>query len=985
MATREVKLASARKKLHSFRASRASADPQTMPLITEPSLNYSREENDHLTKARLDQKADSQAYSHGLHRKSVVNLLDTPDQATSSVEKQVAIRDEQVVERLSTFTFGSKPSSATFPPRKRQVPKHSSQTLFSHGIQSAASPPASPNRFSSFSSRPPSLVLTRPPSGSLESPPTAAERSTMPSPPLATRKKHHSHTRSNSISLPNLKLHNANSRPNSLGVSVSPSFGSPVSPVSTSDEPSFRSRLSGPFNSQKLKFEPSGRGAEAEKDREESRRRALEKLTGSRSKSPVLESSVTEISLPILDEDEDYSSVSSSSRPQSYTSSLILPPLSASLSPPSALSGSPLTWNSSDDLSPSDGTERWSGYSFGLQRELSAGRSEPLVFGMEFGAAMVKRPSINRQLSALQEVDESEEDDDDDDDDVENTQQNIFPALPPLPSVSPPIPTERFAKALEPAFSPTGLKQLKLSSMASPRLVDIPGSADSVKTFTFSNGASSNSTQASITTSHPSSPTKSYGTIGRGHPVDTTNTAKNLPVRRRTTPSSSGSRSSISYVKDDAVTTTSQHDLSINICNVSFQAPSQSLASPSSFTSSPTKADLRWVGNSQRTGSNRPCPRSKSIMGNIGAGRVLGEVDEVGEEGFDISERSRESMDQGHWRDVQLEMERERESLRDEVELWKGKYQVLKEKLETERKDSIVLRERVRKLGDRLSSISSIPTEKLSDTFVHSESRLINEMREQLFNLTARLEQERRAKESAINRLKDLREKTTVAANEEEPGDNCLSVSAVDSLSTANITPAATPPQIDQPIHITMSYPIHPDISPSLLEQSHASNEKNERRKTPDLAARFRGWGFPKELPLDSQGSQARDSRRESFFGLSNPLRRTFSDDGGTNGQKGLENGMDLPPFMVSESGAMGIETMPTQLAERRAVSDSGRISHSETLLEMGRGRDTLPFESTTISTTASNWENRSGIIGRSTRLDFRKGCKYCVGQVFEV
>lgn len=658
---------------------------------------------------------------------------------------------KQVAARLSAFSFASKPAAGTFPPRRRQPPRLSSQSILGHElVSSPLSSPTSSHRFSNSSSRPPSLLLARP-SSNIISPPTSATGPS--SPPAQPKKKRHSHTRSNSISLPNIKLQNAVSRPNSLNLLHSPSFDSPASPTSPNGEPK-PSRLTG-LNSQRLKFEPSGRGAEAEKQREESRRRALEKLTGfePRSRSPFVEPPVAEISLPDLD-DEDSSSVASSNRPlsgafgqpaafswssQPSMSFLLLPPLSGPTSS-SPLSASPFFGvSSAADEQSIDRPERWSGQSFGLSRDPISIKEEPLGYGMDVNDAGIgKRPSMNRQLSALQEVDESEEDEEQM---LENVQEEaeaeeekdraaavfVMPTIPPK-------------TAPESTVSPSGLRELRLSSsLSTPRRYETQSSSDrysfpqsltSPPSFSF--GVSSNSKNASL-----SSPTKTYGTIGRGRPGRSSSDASASshgggPTPKRTTPTT-GFRGSISYRKD-ASSSSGSRELGGDIIANPTQTPTPTVSGVDMNSPSPS-----IKGMTVNTRGMRPCPRVR-LTGDLGSGRVLGEVNEMeeGEQGEEEGEETRrrrrrrssvsagidflqnassssigsggcgrrrpsselfsqDSLDRSHWRDVQLEMERENESLRDELGFWKVKCRSLEERLENERKEGVVLRDRVRK------------------------------------------------------------------------------------------------------------------------------------------------------------------------------------------------------------------------------------------------------------------------------------------------
>ena len=673
--------------------------------------------------------------------------------------------------RLETFSFGSKPAANAL--RRSASPQAPPTRRFASPIGSPSTSPT--KRLSTPSAHGPGLLLTRPTPLAFSS---GAPRAEPPgTPPTPARTKRHSHTRSNSISLPNLKLA---SRPPSLGIPMSPSF--PTSPSSPMSFP--RPANATPLQGTRLKFEPSGRGAEAEKEKEEHRRKALEKLTG----SPLpdeLPMSGTEISLPDLD-DEDTSSVASSVRPFSGVGG------GFNFGRPMSSSSTPgLSWSSGNEDSPPPG-DRWSGFSFGLEKEDGLGFGLPLTtafapapptFGptpLNEGSAMPSRPSLQRNLSVLAEVEEPEEGDET----VElEAPLRASPEIhdehespPPSPPHSHATPKEAEKTDSVPIIAPTPsrLRQLHLLSSHSTSSNSTP-SVSSILT----------PRQGSQVT--PGSPTKGYGTIGRGRPrplalaINTTqgpSTSSPVKTSSARTPQSAGAKgrgsarggrsrgSSISYVKPDSTSsaistsgtsigaassitsTTLSRDWSISSSadivpprNLFFSPPlGHTELSPSIVGSPPLGSSPRFSGwgDIGRSGTSRPCPRPKSIVGlgdGKGAGRVLGEVDEAEEDELDTSRQASGSNHPGDvessqffdqafelpssansheawtspvdfptnvgasfsWRDPQLELEMERDALREDVELWKARCGGLEERLELEKKEVVVLRERVRK------------------------------------------------------------------------------------------------------------------------------------------------------------------------------------------------------------------------------------------------------------------------------------------------
>lgn len=634
-----------------------------------------------------------------------------------------------VKERLSTFSFGAKSPNARSPSPRERIGQ---PLLPSQAMNSDRFPSPSPSPIKSLatpSSRPPSLLLTRPTPLQFGSPSPAGPSSQAESPqtpPTPARTKRHSHTRSNSISLPNLKL---SSRPTSLGVSNSPSFpSSPSSPMGAS-------RPSSLYQGARLKFEPSGRGAEAEKEKEEYRRKALEKLTGS--PSPVFpDSPSAEIALPDLD-DEDNSSVASSARPVSGFGSFTFGRPNSSSSTPSGFS-----WSTNEDSPP---LERWStgfnakqddkedalGFGFTFSGSgsgsFSFGQVPPPPPASEYGigkglpSTMSARPSLTRNLSVLAEVDEPE--DNETEADVDGG-QDVF-ILPTTDQGMPMSPLEeeehldttRFVPIVAPA--PTRLRELHLVSSVTPVSVRPP---------------------LPVNATSQGSPTKGYGAIGRGRPAPLEHIITDSPVslaslvttpksaglpRRRAAPGSGSRGSSISYKKDNE-SSTSSRDWSF-----SSKAPFSPPSTHSDLTSPPPTLPPHFSGwgNLTRTAASRPCPRPKSLAGmgvdHQGAGRILGELEEVDEDALsssrntsfrlasaastmESSDNARESFDDYAWREMHLEIEMERDALREDVDLWRVRCGGLEDKLEAEKKENGVLRERVRKressdldLGDR--------------------------------------------------------------------------------------------------------------------------------------------------------------------------------------------------------------------------------------------------------------------------------------------
>ena len=103
-------------------------------------------------------------------------------------------------------------------------------------------------------------------------------------------------------------------------------------------------------------------------------------------------------------------------------------------------------------------------------------------------------------------------------------------------------------------------------------------------------------------------------------------------------------------------------------------------------------------------------------------------------------------------RENSTEMEMERDMLREDIDGWRTRCSDLERTLqnerlraEDERKEGLLLREKVRKLGDRLAATQSSQSDPASEdqALAIAQAKLIGEMRDQIFTLAASLERER--------------------------------------------------------------------------------------------------------------------------------------------------------------------------------------------------------------------------------------------------
>lgn len=886
-----------------------------------------------------------EAETSGITPREIITTPATPVQHDTQLAQDDG--EEQAIARLSAFSFGSKSQRPVMPLRD---------------------PFAQTARPGGFPSRPPPFPLDL--SG------VSSRESMSKSRPSSPSRKRHQHNRSESISLPNLKL---GGRPTSLGL---PSPGFTSAPNSPFMDGSKSNRLSTPLHSgSRLKFEPS------DKEREESRRRAFDKLTGG---SPQFEQPKhAEISLPAFDDDEISTT---SSRPPSSTTITSI----ASSSRPNSLAAttsgsfngsatSPLPWSTFED------SDRWS-----FPHRFDPNKDE---VGIGFDLPPAPKTSsvlLNSGLGVLAEEDETESDRETADEMPESTSSVQSPE--DLTPVSLPTPSK--------------LRELHLVTGGSRR-----GSNPEVKErFTRD------------------SPTKAFGSFGRNRPrplgldeasafiagstspvnrVGRSNSLNSSLNGRR--PSSRGS--SISYKKDDAGSSssrdfvTSPPGTTSDIASPTYTSPSQEL---------PTRS------------LSRPCPRPRSILGLGAAGHTLVEVDEEEEDtsalGFREDgvthgrlsfESSRDSIDSSAWtrRDSRdrIDAEMERDALREDVELWRKRCRGMEDKLEAERRESSRLRERVRKLGDRIIQASQAPAPSPSEEREMAQSRLITEMREQLFSLASALERERKDKAEALARNAELQV-------------------LVDGARTPHMSPASLPttPK-SRPRPTIMTAPPVPEIQYEPVQDAYedadnfadADDEHLGPNDDPNLN-RMRGWGFP-QGPVDRGG---RENKRDSFFGLSRarPVRAPKASGSGL----GLawpaqeDEHYDLPPIVVNEATESLITPVSpshaTFNATSRVVSDPIRKNPFQTpekperppLASSGSsgfglsflsGYLTLPRSTPApppiprISITPSSVSPKKGFlhlerdslnapigsVARGCEIDFRHCCHSCNGEIIEL
>ena len=175
----------------------------------------------------------------------------------------------------------------------------------------------------------------------------------------------------------------------------------------------------------------------------------------------------------------------------------------------------------------------------------------------------------------------------------------------------------------------------------------------------------------------------------------------------------------------------------------------------------------------------------------------------------------------------------------------------------------------------------------------------MRELQDQLFAMTASLEQERKQREQAQARVAELERAIAKQRLEIQSQRTTETPSAPDSPFVA--TAAATPTR-------------SPFISPS------PSTNVTPAASTPDTNdQRMRAWGFPRG-PIVGK----KETKRESFFGLSRDLRGSPIGSISTTQNQGGDDlgtmGVDLPPIS-------GIDTPPLPVEQGRHEEQGGKVS----------------------------------------------------------
>lgn len=282
-------------------------------------------------------------------------------------------------------------------------------------------------------------------------------------------------------------------------------------------------------------------------------------------------------------------------------------------------------------------------------------------------------------------------------------------------------------------------------------------------------------------------------------------------------------------------------------------------------------------------------------------------------------------------------------------------------------------------MGDRLSSVSTTVPAPSPGAADLEASRLLAEMRDQVFTLTTSLDRERSAKEEALQHIQALRvEHDAQQAQMSNLSPTPTQISPAPIWNTAWGFPKSTPTtaQIQVPEQvITPATPL-PDLSPLTTTTSPGGPDSN--------ANRIKAWGFPRNPTLRSTSA---DKKRESFFGLSSNLHRPSDVQQDEDEDAGA--GVDLPllPFTASPVSYFSNEKLGSSSPVKAAGMD--RVEQSAGSVSALALTATSTPPSRTFKGSPSKYSpmpptQSPSRISLNRGVDMRESCACCLGDVWE-
>lgn len=418
--------------------------------------------------------------------------------------------------------------------------------------------------------------------------------------------------------------------------------------------------------SRKLKFEPSGRGAEADKQKEESRRRALEKLTGVAGQPETVgrisrAEDISKHATIALPEEEETTAPSlldrlAAASPGTPFASELTTPLPDDRSPSPIYHSS----TSSPASSPADpSSSQPSPWSF--LRSSPAFRDDTL--GFDLGAA-AKRVSVNSGLGVLEEEDENEAEPND--------------GLKAGAEVG-----KNTMVGEDTVYGPTPTRLRQLHLLASPTVESPIKPSSGGRDISL---ATSSPTPTPLTRARPSPLQHAPALEPRPSctsPPFTVGDDTTTPHRRRQ------SRGSLSYKRTQQNRDEVQSSGTLSVDDVITPLPSSS-ALPSATHSSISG----WLGSSSGSHSQAwpdwshlsSTPRWSAPTAPTSSSTVL-----------PVRSPQRDDSISFDWQGSSLDIALQRDALQEDLDVWRTRCLAAEEKLEAERKERAILQSRIRK------------------------------------------------------------------------------------------------------------------------------------------------------------------------------------------------------------------------------------------------------------------------------------------------
>ncbi|KAJ9093184.1 hypothetical protein QFC21_006501 [Naganishia friedmannii] len=309
-------------------------------------------------------------------------------------------------------------------------------------------------------------------------------------------------------------------------------------------------------------------------------------------------------------------------------------------------------------------------------------------------------------------------------------------------------------------------------------------------------------------------------------------------------------------------------------------------------------------------------------------------------------------------------LEMEKHTMQEDIEGWQSRCQGLEMQLKHEKEQGVFLRERVRKLGDHLSSLSGLATSSTPSSPYHAPNELSSSvvqspkqvalMRNELFKLTSVIAQLTAEKEQAKAESAALRAKLESNNRVERSGPTMF---ASPSLPVARIHPVEEERKAQAAVE-TDQRRENPLTPRSVLEYNDGATlsrisaaGKLEGKTNAD---RIRGFSFPRGS-IPSRGVKNAFLTTSALAAAGSPVRTTFAQSSETFDEEDDSTAFQIPSTHACDPSAGGLPPLDYKGYARQIPSLSAFTI-----------ADTLP-------------SSRSRCIG------FENTCGSCRGKVFHL